>query len=78
MLKRIFEPKRDEVTREYKRPPKEERNDLYCSTNTTQVIKLRIIRLVGHVACIRDRRGACRIFVGTPERSRPLGRYRRR
>jgi hypothetical protein len=27
---------------------------------------------------MRDRRGACRIFMGTPERSRPLGRSRRR
>jgi hypothetical protein len=78
VLKRIFEPKRDEVTGEWKRLPKEERNDLYSSTNIMQVIKLRIIRFVGHVARMRNRRGAYRIFEGTPERSRPLGRSRRR
>ena len=43
-----------------------------------QVIKSRTIRWVGHVARLRDRRGAYRILGGTPETSRPLGRSRRR
>ena len=78
MLKEIFEPKRDEVAGEWKKLHKDERNDLYSSTNIMQVIKLRIIRWVGHVARMRDRRGAYRILMRTPERSRPLGRSRRR
>jgi hypothetical protein len=57
-LKRIFEGKRDEATGEWKRLHKEERNDLYSSTVIMQVIKSRIIRCVGHVARMRDRRGA--------------------
>jgi hypothetical protein len=78
VLKRIFEPKRDEVTGECKRLHKEERNNLYSSTNIMQVIKLRVIRWAGHVARTRDRKGAYRILLVTHERSRPLGRSRHR
>jgi hypothetical protein len=78
VLKRICEPKRDEVTGEWKRLHKEEQNDLYSSTNIMQAIKLRIIRWVGNAASMRARRCAYRILVGTPERSRPRGRSRRR
>jgi hypothetical protein len=78
VLRRIFEPKRDEVTGEWKRLNKEERNDLYTSPNFLRVIKSTVVTWVGHVACMSARRGAYRILVGTPERSRPLGRPRRR
>ena len=53
-------------------------NDLYCSTNTFRVIKLRRMRWVGHVARMGDRRGEHRVLVGKTERKRPLGRPRRR
>jgi hypothetical protein len=36
------------------------------------------MRLVGHVACIRERRGVVRVLVGKPEGKRPLGRSRRK
>jgi len=49
VLRGIFGPKRDEVTGEWKKLHNEEPNDLYYSTNIIRVIKLRRIRLVGHV-----------------------------
>ena len=50
VLRRIFGPKRDEVTGEWRRLHKEELNDLYCSPNIIRVMKSRIIRRAGHVA----------------------------
>jgi hypothetical protein len=44
VLRRIFGPKRDEVTREWRKPHNEELNDLYCSTNIVLTIKSRRIR----------------------------------
>ena len=48
MLRKIFGPKRDEVTGEWKKLHDEELNDLYCSPNIARVIKSR--RWAGHVA----------------------------
>ena len=50
MGRRIFGPKRDEVSREWKKLHNEEINDVYCSPNIFRVIKSRRIRWVGHVA----------------------------
>jgi hypothetical protein len=36
----------------------------------------RIVRWVGHIACVGERRGACRVLVGKPEGNRPLGKPR--
>ena len=53
--------------------------DLYCSLNTVRVIRpFRIIRLVGHVARVGERRGAHGISVGGPDGKRPLGRPARK
>ena len=60
----------------------EELNDLYSTHththNIVRVIKSRIMRWVGHVARMGERRGVYRVLVGKPERERPLGRPRRR
>jgi hypothetical protein len=50
VLRRIFGPKRDEVTGEWSKLHNEELNDLYSSFNVVRMIKLRIIRWAGHVA----------------------------
>jgi hypothetical protein len=49
VLRRIFGPKRDEVTREWRKLRNEELNDLYCSPNIWVIISRRIGR-AGHVA----------------------------
>jgi len=49
VLRRIFGPKRDEVTGRWRKLHKEELNDLHSSPNVFRVIKSRIIRWVGHV-----------------------------
>jgi hypothetical protein len=73
VLRRIFGPKRDEVTGEWKKLYNEELNDLYCSSNIVQVIKSRI-RWVGLVAHMGERGGAYRVLVGKAEGKRPLRR----
>jgi len=75
---RIFGPKRDEVTGEWRKLHNEELNDLYCSPNIVRVIKLRRMRWAGHVARMGERRGIYRVLVGKPEEKRPLGRPGRR
>jgi hypothetical protein len=78
VLRRIFGPKRDEATGEWRRLHNEELNDLYSSPNVIQVIKSRRMRWAGYVARMGEERGAYRILVGRPEGRRPLGRPRRR
>ena len=57
VLRGIFGPKRDEVTREWRKLHNEELNDLYFSFNIFRVIKWRRMRWVGHVAFMKERRG---------------------
>jgi hypothetical protein len=78
VLRRIFGPKRDEVTGEWRRLHNEELNDLYSSPNIIWVIKSRRMRWSGHVTRMGEKRGAYRILVGRPEGRRPLGRPRHR
>jgi len=72
MLLRILEPKRDEVTGEWRKLHNEELNDLYSSTNIVRVIKSRRTRWAGHVAGTGEKRGVYRVLVGKPEGKRPL------
>ena len=64
VLRRIFGPRRDEVTEEWRRLHNEELNDLYSSPNIVWVIKSRRMRWVGHVARIGEGRGVYRVLVG--------------
>ena len=59
-MRRIFGPKRDEVTGEWRKLHKEELNDLYFSSNIVQMKKSRIVRWEGHVALMGGRRGVYR------------------
>ena len=70
VLRRIFGPKRDEVTGEWRKLHNEELNDLYSSPNIVRVIKSRRMRWAGHVARMGERRG---VLVGKLEGKRPLG-----
>jgi len=73
---RIFGPKRDEVTGEWRKLHNEELNDLYCSPIIVRVIKSRRMRWVGPVARMGEGRAVYRVLVGKPEGKRPLGRPR--
>ena len=66
MLRRVFGPKRDEVTGEW-RKQHNEINDLYCSPNIFRVIKSRRMRWEGHVARIGERSDVYRVLVRKPE-----------
>jgi hypothetical protein len=57
VLRRIFGPKRDKVTRVWRKLRNEELKDLYSSPNIVRVIKCRKMRWTGHVECMGDRRG---------------------
>jgi hypothetical protein len=50
VLTKIFGPKRDEATGEWRRLQNEELNDLYSSPNIIRVIQSRRMRWAGHVA----------------------------
>jgi len=78
VLRRIFGPRRDEVTGEWRRLHNEDLNDLYTSRNIVRVMKSRRMRWAGHVARMGEERGAYKVLVGKPEGRRPLGRPRRR
>ena len=74
VLRRVFGPKRDEVTGEWRKLHNEELRDLYSLHNIVQVVKSRIMRWAGHVARMGEGRGVHRVLVGKPEGKRPLGR----
>ena len=77
-LKRVFGPKRDEVTGEWRKLHNEELSDLYSLPSFVRVVKSRRMRWAGHVARMVEGRGVHRVLIGKPEGKRPLGRPRRR
>jgi hypothetical protein len=67
VLRRIFGPKRDEVTREWLKLNNEELNGPYSLPTIVRVIKSRRLRWAGHVARVWEGRGVYRVLVGKPE-----------
>ena len=78
VLRKVFGPKRDEVTGEWRKLHNEELNDLCSLPNIVRVVKSRRMRWTGHVARMGEDRDVHRLLVGKPEGKRPLGRPRRR
>jgi len=76
VLRKVFGPKRDEVTGEWRKLHNEELRDLYSLPNIVQVVKSRRMRWAGHVARMGEARGVHRVLVGKPEGKRLLGRPR--
>jgi len=72
VLRRIFEPKKDEVTGEWRSLYNAKFYNLYFTPNIIRVIKSRRMRWAGHVARTGARRGAYTVLVGRPEGKRPL------
>jgi hypothetical protein len=72
VLRRIFGPKRDEVTGGWRKLHNEELHSLYSSPSIIRMIKSRSMRWAGHVARTRKKRNAYRILVGKPGGKRPL------
>jgi hypothetical protein len=72
VLRRIFGPKGEEDG-SWGILHNDELYNLYYSPNTVKVIKLRRLRLAGHVASMEEGRGVYKVLVGRPEKNRPLG-----
>jgi len=78
VLRRVFGPKRDEVTGEWRKLHNEELSDPYSLPNIVRVVKSRRMGWAGHVVRMGEGRGVHRVLVGKPEGRRPLGRPRHR
>jgi hypothetical protein len=76
LLRRIFGPKRDEVTGEGRKLHSVELHNLYSSPDIIRQIKSRRMRWAGHVARMGEGRNVYRVLVGKPEGKRPLERPR--
>jgi hypothetical protein len=78
VLRRMFGPKRNEVTGEWRKLQNRELHNLYSSPDIIKQIKSRRIRLAEHVARMGEGRNMYRVLVGKPEGKSPLGMPRRR
>jgi hypothetical protein len=67
VLRRIFGPRRDDVTGDRKKLHNEELHNLYSPPNIIRFIKSRMMRWAGHVAQMGETRNAYKILVGKPE-----------
>jgi hypothetical protein len=67
VLKRIFWPKKDEVTGRWRKLHNEEQHDLYSSPSIIRMIKWRRKRWARHVARMGEKRTAYRLLAGKPE-----------
>jgi len=64
VLRRVFGPKRDQVTGEWRKLHNEELTDLYSIPNIVRVVKSRRMRWAGHVARMEEGRGVYRVLMG--------------
>ena len=78
VLRKVFGPKRDELTGEWRKLHNEKLNDLYSLPNIVRVVKSRRMRSAGLAARMGVDRGVHRVLVGKTEGKRTLGRRRRR
>jgi hypothetical protein len=78
VLRRIFGPKKDEVTGEWRKLHSEELHNLYSFPDTIRQMKSRRVRWAGQVAHMGEGRKVYKVLVGKPEGRRPLGRPRHR
>ena len=78
VLIKIFGPRRDEVTGEWRRLHNEELNDLYSSPNIVRVLKSRRMRWAGHVARMGEEKGVYRVLVGETGGKETTGETTRR
>jgi hypothetical protein len=76
IVRRIFGPKTDEITAEWRKLHNEELHILYSSPNVIRQIKSRRMRWAGHVARMGEE--SVQGLLGKPEGKRPLRRPRRR
>jgi hypothetical protein len=76
VLRRIFGPKRDEVTGEWRKLHSKEFHILYSSPNIISLIKARRIRRAAHVARMGEQRKVFKVLMRKQEGKRPLGRPR--
>jgi hypothetical protein len=74
VLRRIFGPKRDEVTGEWRKLHSEELHNLYSSPDVIRQVKSMRMRWAGHVTRVGEERNVYKVLVGKPEGKRPLGR----
>jgi hypothetical protein len=72
VLRRIFGPKRDDVTGDWRKLHYEELHNLSSSPNIIRMIKSGRMRWAGYVARMGKTRNVYRILVGKPEGKRPL------
>ena len=77
LFRRVFGPKRYEVTGQWRKLHNEELSDRYFLPNIVRVVKSRRMRWPGHVARMVEGRGVQRVLVGRSEGKRPLGTPRR-
>jgi hypothetical protein len=76
VLRRIFGPKRDGVTRGWRKLHNEELHNLYSSPSIIRIIKSRRMRWARHVTRVGEKRNVYRLLVGEPQGKGPLGRPR--
>jgi hypothetical protein len=74
VLRRIFGPKRDEVTGEWRKLHSEELHSLYSSPDIIRQVKSRRMRWAGHVARIGEERRVYKVLVGNPQRKETTGK----